>query len=43
VPIYQVLEKVNGDPVKLDLTRQPRHWHRLARRLDHGEVVSLLS
>jgi phosphomethylpyrimidine synthase len=70
VPIYQALEKVNGDPVKLDWEvykdtlieqceqgrrllydprrraaalhsshRQPRHRHRLARRLDHGEVV----
>ena len=70
VPIYQALEKVDGDPVKLDwecykdtlieqcragrrlfhhprrrpprlcaADRQPRHRHRLARRLDHGEVV----
>ena len=70
VPIYQALEKVDGDPVKLDWEclqghadramragrrlfhhprrraarlraahRQPRHRHRLARRLDHGEVV----
>ncbi len=70
VPIYQALEKCDGDPVKLDLGalqghadravrtgrrllhhprrraprlraahRQPRHRHRLARRLDHGEVV----
>ncbi len=66
----QALEKVDGDPVKLDwecfkdtlieqaeqgvdyftihagvrlayvpLTANPRHRHRLARRLDHGEVV----
>ena len=72
VPIYQALEKVDGDPVKLDWEcykdtlhravragrrllhhprrraarlyaahRQPRHRHRLARRLDHGEVVPL--
>ncbi len=70
VPIYQALEKVDGDPVKLDWEcykdtlieqceqgvdyftihagvrlglraahRQPRDRHRLARRLDHGEVV----
>ena len=70
VPIYQALEKVDGDPVKLDWEcykdtlieqceqgvdyftihagvrlglraahRQSRHRHRLARRLDHGEVV----
>ncbi len=85
VPIYQALEKVNGDPVKSHLSgageggwrsrqarlgmlqghadravrtgrrlfhhprrraaglraahRQPRHRHRFARRLDHGEVV----
>ena len=70
VPIYQALEKVDGDPVKLDWEcykdtlieqmragrrlfhhpcrraarlhpshRQPRHRHRLARRLDHGQVV----
>ena len=70
VPIYQALEKVDGDPVKLDLGglqrhadravragrrlfhhprrrapalraahREPRHRHRLARRLDHGQVV----
>ena len=70
VPIYQALEKCDGDPVKLDLGalqghadravrtgrrllhhprrrapalhpphRQPRHRHRLARRLDHGQVV----
>ena len=70
VPIYQALEKVDGDPVKLDWEcykdtlieqceqgvdyftihagvrlglraahRQPRHRHRVARRLDHGEVV----
>ena len=70
VPIYQALEKCDGDPVKLDWEllqghadravrtgrrlfhhprrraarlraahRQPRHRHRLARRLDHGEVV----
>ena len=70
VPIYQALEKVNGDPVKLDWEcykdtlieqceqgvdyftihagvpprlhpphRQSRHRHRLARRLDHGQVV----
>ncbi len=70
VPIYQALEKVDGDPVKLDwevlqghadragrtgrrlfhhprrraaglraADRQPRHRHRVARRLDHGEVV----
>ena len=70
VPIYQALEKVDGDPVKLDWEvlqghadravragrrlfhhprrraarlraahRQPRHRHRVARRLDHGQVV----
>ena len=70
VPIYQALEKVDGDPVKLDwevykdtlieqceqgvdyftihagvrlgyihLTARPRHRHRVARRLDHGEMV----
>ena len=70
VPIYQALEKCDGDPVKLDWEfyrdtlieqceqgvdyftihagvrlgyvpphRQPRHRHRVARRLDHGEVV----
>ncbi len=70
VPIYQALEKCDGDPVQADLGalqghadravrtgrrlfhhprrraaalhpphRQPRHRHRLARRLDHGEVV----
>ena len=70
VPIYQALEKCDGDPIKLDLgalqghadragrtgrrlfhhprrrpprlcaaDREPRHRHRLARRLDHGEVV----
>ena len=71
VPIYQALEKVDGDPAE-DLTweifrdtlieqceqgvdyftihagvrlalhpadRQARHRHRLARRLDHGEMV----
>ena len=74
VPIYQALEKVGGDPVKLDwevlqghadragrtgrrlfhhprrrapglraADRQPRHRHRLARRLDHGEVVPVRS
>ena len=70
VPIYQALEKVHGDPVKLDwevykdtlieqaeqgvdyftihagvrlgyihLTARPRHRHRVARRLDHGQMV----
>ena len=68
VPIYQALEKVGGDPVKLDWEvykdtlieqceqgvdyftihagvrlypphRRPRHRHRLARRLDHGQMV----
>ena len=70
VPIYQALEKCDGDPVKLTWEiyrdtlieqceqgvdyftihagvrlrlraahRQPRHRHRLARRLDHGQVV----
>ena len=70
VPIYQALEKCDGDPIKLDLgalqghadragrtgrrlfhhprrrpprlraaDREPRHRHRVARRLDHGEVV----
>ena len=74
VPIYQALEKVDGDPVKLDWEcykrhadravragrrlfhhprrraarlhpphRQARHRHRLARRLDHGEVVPVAS
>ena len=72
VPIYQALEKVNGDPGQARLGvlqghadramragrrlfhhpcrraarlhpphRQPRHRHRVARRLDHGEVVPL--
>jgi len=67
VPIYQALEKCDGDPTKLTWElyrdtlvrtgrrllhhprrraaalhpphRQPRHRHRVARRLDHGEVV----
>ena len=70
VPIYQALEKCDGDPVKLTWEiyrdtlieqceqgvdyftihagvrlrlraahRQPQHRHRLARRLDHGQVV----
>ena len=70
VPIYQALEKVHGDPVKLDLRglqghahragragrrlfhhpcrgaarlhpsdRAARHRHRVARRLDHGQMV----
>ena len=70
VPIYQALEKVDGDPVKLDWEvyhdtlieqaeqgvdyftihagvrlalhpshRRPRHRHRVARRLDHGQMV----
>ena len=70
VPIYQALEKVHGDPVKLDWEvyrdtlieqaeqgvdyftihagvrlalhpphRAPRHRHRVARRLDHGQMV----
>ena len=74
VPIYQALEKVGGDPVKLDWEclqghadragragrrlfhhpcrgaarlhpshRRPRHRHRVARRLDHGEMVPLAS
>ncbi len=70
VPIYQALEKVHGDPVKLDFEvykdtlieqaeqgvdyftihagvqarlhpshRAARHRHRVARRLDHGQMV----
>ncbi len=70
VPIYQALEKVDGDPVKLDwevykdtlieqceqgvdyftihagvrlgyihLTADRGHRHRVARRLDHGQMV----
>ena len=70
VPIYQALEKVDGDPVKLDWEvykdtlieqceqgvdyftihagvrlalhpshRRPRHRDRVARRLDHGQMV----
>ena len=74
VPIYQALEKVDGDPVKLTWEifrdtlieqaeqgvdyftihagvllalraddREPHDRHRLARRLDHGEMVSRAS